>query len=137
MRPEMAVHKSDRMGRNCAQVRLLVGCTSRKRAPIPPRLRLGSVPDQDPGARAKAWLERLRTEPVETKPARQIYAGDHWQVALSILSSNDPPNLSIVSAGFGPDTLGKEGKPDSCTFSARPASRAFVGSDAGRAGRHG
>jgi hypothetical protein len=135
MRPEIAVHDSDRIGRNCARVRLVVGCTSRKRAPIPPRLRLGSIPDQDTGARAKAWLKRLRTEPVETRPAGQLYAGDHWQVALSILSSDDPADLSIVSAGYGLITLGTEVKPYSATFSAGPDSVASEGIDAGAAGR--
>ncbi len=135
MPTEIAVHKSKRLRRNYTRVRLLVGCTSRKRAPIPPRLRLGSVPDQDTGARAKAWLERLRTEPVETKPAWQLYAGDHWRVALSILSSNDPPALSIVSAGYGLISLDTQVKPYSATFSAGPDSVTSGAMDAAAAGR--
>lgn len=129
MGSEIAVVPSPSMLGKSPRIHVVVSCTRRKRASIPPRLRLGSIPSRDTGARSAAWLERLRSEPVGTMPARHLYAGDHWQVSLSILAANEACTLSIVSAGYGlvgPDSVLK---PYSATFSPGLDSVADVGVD--------
>jgi hypothetical protein len=111
-----------RQGSNSASVKVVVTCASRKRLPIPDRLRLGAIRHAETPARARAWIERLRTDPSEARPARQMYAGDHWRTAMSIETEAPDCSIAIVSAGYGLIGADTAVKPYSATFSPGPDS---------------
>jgi len=109
-------------GGNYPQLHVVVTCTHRKRLGAPPRLRLSSIRVRDVLARGRQWVDRLRAEPAPEVPACDLYAGDHWQVALSLLSQSHPVQLWVASAGYGLVRLGQQLKPYSATFSPGPDS---------------
>ena len=107
---------------NYPHLHVVVTCTHRKRLGAPPRLRLSSIRIRDVLARGHQWVDRLRAEPAPEVPASDLYAGDHWQVALSLLSQSHPVQLWVASAGYGLVRLDQPLKPYSATFSPGPDS---------------
>jgi len=109
-------------GGNYPQLHVLVTCTHRKRVDAPPRLCLSSIRVKDAQARGREWVDRLRVEPAPVVPASDLYAGDHWRVALSLLAQSYPVQLWVASAGYGLVRLAQPLKPYSATFSPGPDS---------------
>ncbi len=107
---------------NCPHLHVVVTCTGRKRVGVPPRLRLSSIRIRDARVRRREWVDRLRAEPSPVVSASDLYAGDHWQVALSLLSQSHPVQLWVASAGYGLVRPGQQLKPYSATFSLGPDS---------------
>lgn len=97
-------------------------CASRKRLPVPERLRIRALRHVETEGRAREWIDRLRAEPAETRPARYLYGGDHWQTALSIEAEGPGCSLAVVSAGYGLIDPDSAVKPYSATFSPGPDS---------------
>lgn len=86
------------------RINVVVTCTHRKtRAPeletCARMLTHGTLKD-----RLSAWISALSHPNLERIPAEQLYAGDHWQVALS-LNGSVPSGLAVrtwvCSAGLG------------------------------------
>ncbi len=101
-------------------VNLIVSCSNRKKLVIPDSLRLRSIPSDSPTQRLANWLERLSKSDAPTRRAADLYAGDHWQVARSIVAeatrAKREVRLWICSAGYGLVQLSDMLKPYSATF---------------------
>jgi hypothetical protein len=66
-------------------VHVIVTCTNRKTVPVPPQLRLDSVPGRGTAQRARQWAGRLAgPSSVPLVAARDLYAGEHWMIARSL-----------------------------------------------------
>jgi hypothetical protein len=100
---------------------LVVACSHRKRATPPENLRLGSL-DGRPGERARLWRKRLTTVDAPSRPADELYAGDHWRAALSALELvtrfSSRAELWVISAGYGLIPASAHIKPYSATFAS-------------------
>jgi hypothetical protein len=103
-----------------APVHVVVTCTKRKTRPPSAGLQLHETAAATPEARAEAWITRLHEATGDFVPARDLYAGDHWSVALSIPDA--APTLDIrlwvCSAGYGLLPVDTLIAPYSATFSA-------------------
>jgi hypothetical protein len=82
---------------------IVVTCANRKREPVPDRLCLRDVADPRPGLRFATWTRRLSTTSAGVRPAQDLYAGEHWQVArtLADFTPHRPTSLWVCSAGYG------------------------------------
>lgn len=98
---------------------VVVTCTKRKTRPPSAGLRLRETAAATPEARAEAWIARLRDAGGGFVPARDLYAGDHWRVALSIPDAAPAldVHLWVCSAGYGLLPAGTLIAPYSATFS--------------------
>lgn len=107
------------------RLRVLVSCADRKRVQVPDRLRLGSLSWRGARQTAKWWIGRLDIPDETTRSAKDLYAGDHWSVAMSLTSLADSLGLDIevwvASAGYGLIGLLDQVKPYSATFTAGSA----------------
>jgi hypothetical protein len=88
-----------------SRLHIIAPCANRKRLPIPHRLRLQSVRERDPAARARAWCKLLECHSSPTRPAVDLYAGDHWRVVRTLpdvaLAAGYEAELWVLSAGYG------------------------------------
>jgi hypothetical protein len=103
-----------------ARVHVIVTCTKRKTRPPHPGLRVRDVRAPTAEARADAWIARLRAAAGDFVPARRLYAGDHWSVALSIPDAAPAAldvRLWVCSAGYGLIPVDAPLAPYSATFS--------------------
>lgn len=85
---------------------IVTTCTDRKRVPVTDDRRLREVGDGTPHQRAEVWWLRLLSSPtLGLTPARDLYAGEHWVVALEIQhavsTDHGPPRTWVASAGYG------------------------------------
>jgi hypothetical protein len=100
---------------------IVVTCTKRKSVTPDPYLCLGSVRDFEPMDITKSWLKRLRLSKGTRILATDLYQGDHWQVAKSLLnrdSLRSPIRLWVCSAGYGLIPANAQISPYSATFSS-------------------
>lgn len=82
-------------------VHIVVTCTNRKRFAIRDDLKLGSLHVSGPGSRFATWTKRLTVEPPTVK-ARDLYSGEHWNIARSLPALvGDAAELWVCSAGYG------------------------------------
>ena len=104
---------------------IIVSCTDRKRAPVPPELHLREVHDEPPEPRARRWWNQLERHPHPTQPAESLYAGDHWRIARELpalaAEARFRPRLWVVSAGYGLIPAEAPLRPYSATFTRRHA----------------
>lgn len=100
------------------RVRVVVTCTHRKRLPVPDALRLRHVTGVRQATRLRAWTERLGANPAETLPARELYAGEHWDVARRLTATTAPTRVElwVCSAGYGLIPATSAIRPYSATF---------------------
>ncbi|WP_257462311.1 hypothetical protein [Archangium lipolyticum] len=100
---------------------IIASCTKRKRAPVPPELRLRELRETTPDARARRWWSRLHEHPHPPLPAESLYAGEHWRVVLELPSlarqARLRPRLWVASAGYGLIPSDAPIRPYSATFS--------------------
>jgi hypothetical protein len=103
-------------------VHVVVTCTNRKTTPVPPLLRLGSVPGRTTAERAQEWIARV-SGPTHASllPAEGLYAGEHWMVArrLPAMQAGDGITLWVCSAGYGLIPAAAQVRPYSATFSGQ------------------
>src|SRR6266542_4235262 len=87
------------------RVHLVVACANRKTQPVPSSLRLRHIVGAGPAGRAAAWIDQLERSTEPTVPARQLYAGEHWQVVRGLeqiaAAAGLHASLWICSAGYG------------------------------------
>jgi hypothetical protein len=104
-------------------VNLIVNCTNRKKAVAPRALRARTLRAKTIPKRLDEWARRRATHGVEDRPAADLYAGDHWQVAQAIpreaAESGLDMRLWVCSAGYGLIRASDPVKPYSVTFAAR------------------
>jgi len=103
-------------------IHVIVTCTSRKTIPVPPVLRLDSIPGPSTAQRARAWVSRL-SGPYKAPviEAERLYAGEHWMIARSLpgLAAERAVRLWVCSAGYGLMSAGAPVRPYAATFSGR------------------
>ncbi|RKH18574.1 hypothetical protein D7X74_09240 [Corallococcus sp. CA047B] len=99
---------------------IIASCTDRKHLPVPESLRLRHTQGADAEARARAWWQRLSSNAHPTRPASQLYAGEHWSVVLGLSAiareRGFTPSLWIASAGYGLISEKALVRPYSATF---------------------
>ena len=102
-------------------VHLIASCTDRKRGEVPDELRLRELPVGN--KRASKWVTRLAHSSSPTKPARDLYGGEHWQLVLeleaALLEMGRAADLWVASAGYGLVSADTNLKPYSATFAPR------------------
>jgi hypothetical protein len=98
------------------ELHIIASCTDRKRVPVPPELRLRTVPEMEPDSRARRWGSRLREHPLAPLPARELYAGDHWRILLELPTLAARARLWVASAGYGLVPAEAPLRPYSATF---------------------
>lgn len=100
---------------------IVVSCTKRKTVPPLPHCRFGAVNGSTLRQVARKWIRQLRTANAETIPASELYAGDHWQIARSIIEVGRERGLRVklwvCSAGYGLIRADAPIHPYSATFS--------------------
>src|SRR5690348_3520212 len=90
--------QANRRGR---AVHVVVTCANRKRYPVADQLRLGDVTARTVETRCAEWIERLRGV-APAAAASQMYAGEHWQIAQTLVGIAGPQaSLWVCSAGYG------------------------------------
>ncbi len=101
-------------------VRVVVTCSNRKRLPTPARLRVRTLRARNVAARARTWIARLDGVAAESLIARDLYAGEHWQIARSLADVGREVGLAvevwIASAGYGLVRWDHPLKPYAATF---------------------
>ena len=107
------------------RIHVVVTCTNLKTRPVPAHLRLRDVTGTRLAPRLNAWIRRLSDEATPAIPARELYAGQHWDVARRLPST--APDLDIVmwicSAGYGLIPSDARIRPYSATFANTHADR--------------
>ena len=102
-------------------VNIVVTCTKRKKVSPAAELMLRDVQAPDSSSGLKEWLERLEASGVESIPARNLYAGDHWSIvqSLEVVAANLGLDaiIWVCSAGYGLIGIDTKIKPYSATFS--------------------
>ena len=103
-----------------ARVHLVVTCANRKTRPVPSMLRLRHIRQHPPAARATAWIDQLEGSREPTLPARDLYAGEHWQVVRDLEQTAAAAGLDatlwVCSAGYGLVPAGAFLRPYAATF---------------------
>jgi hypothetical protein len=101
-------------------VQLVVACANRKTQPVPDPLRLRNIVDANPAGRAARWIDELERSTEPTVPARQLYAGEHWQVVRGLESTAAAAGLDgslwVCSAGYGLVSADAPLRPYAATF---------------------
>ena len=98
-----------------ATINFVASCTERKRATIPPDLRLRSVDAGPMARRVEQWWERLGQQ-APRYIARDLYAGEHWSVVQDALALLGDASLWVASAGYGLIAASANVLPYSATF---------------------
>ncbi len=103
-----------------ARVHLVVTCANRKTRPVPSLLRLRQVAGRTPAARAAAWVAQLEGSAEATLPARELYAGEHWQIVRALEETAAMAGLNtslwVCSAGYGLISVDARLRPYAATF---------------------
>jgi hypothetical protein len=102
-------------------IHVVVSCKGRKTVPIPPELEFARIGDGSLRQRVNNWVARLKSFPVESVPAGQLYAGDHWAVVRRVAerpTQGVRTKVWIASAGYGLIGFDAKIKPYSATFVA-------------------
>lgn len=108
-------------------INLIASCTDRKKATAPQELQARTLTERSASSRLIQWAQRLTASSEPSRPATDLYAGDHWHVTLSIsqmaYASGRRVKLYACSAGYGLLDATAEIKPYSATFAtAQPDS---------------
>ncbi|MEV8504478.1 hypothetical protein AB0368_06550 [Actinoplanes sp. NPDC051475] len=84
-------------------VHIIVTCSNRKSDVVPDRLRMADLRGHTTGRRFTDWTQRLSTSTDPDRPAIDLYAGEHWQIArtLPLQIAPRPATLWVCSAGYG------------------------------------
>lgn len=103
------------------RLHIVTQCTDRKRIAVASHLRLRALRQKTMASRAAAWVAELRAS-LETVPARDLYAGEHWVTMLDVLSVAEErgfdASLWVASAGLGFVSAGEDVPAYSATFAA-------------------
>lgn len=82
-------------------VRIVVTCANRKRQTVSEHLRLQNLNVEAPDKRCAAWIGTLSAGS-PTVAAKDMYAGEHWQVARNLPeAAGSSTDLWVSSAGYG------------------------------------
>ncbi len=113
-------------------VHVVVTCANRKCQTVPEHFRLQNLSVEAPGERCRAWLERLSSGS-PTIAAKDLYAGEHWQVARNLPEAAGPSaDLWVSSAGYGLISAAAPIHPYAATFAIGQPDSVATTSDAAR-----
>lgn len=102
-------------------VNIIVTCTKRKSVPAQDCLQLGRVVGSTVSELVKQWISQLQKANSPSRPADELYSGDHWQIARSLpevaRGRKIHVRLWVCSAGYGLIPSWAPLKPYSATFS--------------------
>lgn len=99
------------------RIHVVVTCTQSKRKEPAEGLRFRVLSNEtDVSKRCYAWTRRLTEHPSATVPARDLYKGGHWSVALDMERAGI--EVWVASAGYGLLSLEDAIKPYAATFTA-------------------
>lgn len=117
-----------------SEINVVVTCTKRKTRAVSSSLRFRAVKGRKFADRAEDWIGRLTTIEAPRLPARDLYAGDQWQIAKSLPgeSSTGAVQLWVSSAGYGLVSADSPIKSYSATFSAKHPDSVHLRSNAER-----
>jgi hypothetical protein len=104
------------------RLHIVVTCANRKRVAVPATLHLRRTPGKRTDQRALRWIERITTTSTAAVPARELYAGEHWDIARNLPTAASGfvrPTLWVASAGWGLIPANAAIQPYSATFSPR------------------
>lgn len=99
---------------------IIVTCTKKKSVIPDEQMCLRDVPGNDLRTLLPAWIKRLKGYKGRTIRAIDLYQGDHWQVAKSLVGIANPfgrSKLWVCSAGYGLIPAESAIAPYSATFS--------------------
>ncbi len=119
------------------KINVVVNCTNRKKVPAPEALQLRSIPQVAAARRVELWMRRLAEHDAPSVPVLDLYAGDHWHVARTIVTEalvhGRDARLWVCSAGHGLLHDRARVKPYSATFTpGQPDSITSVGASVAR-----
>lgn len=101
---------------------IIANCTNRKRALVPKKLCLRTVPSGTLEERASSWWQRLTCYQGQEIPAIDLYAGGHWAAVRDLRALAEgagfEQNLWVISAGYGLVSASAFIHPYSATFSS-------------------
>lgn len=81
------------------KIHLITNCTNLKKSNIKGKIQLKNLIENNSAQTiVNSWCEKLENAEQEV-PANELYAGDHWKVAKSIVKPN--LELWVLSAGYG------------------------------------
>ena len=83
---------------------IVVTCTKKKSVMPDAHMCLQDVPGRGLSTLVSSWIKRLKGFKGQTIRALDLYQGDHWQVAKSLVGINNPfgkSRLWVCSAGYG------------------------------------
>ena len=84
---------------------LLIPCTSRKRIPAEPALRLGRADDTPWGSPlaeyVASWTDRIDASKEEPLPASELYKGEQWAAVRNLVRDRPDVSVWVCSAGYG------------------------------------
>ncbi len=104
------------------RLHIVVTCANRKRHPVHSSMHLRRTPGKQPRPRVTRWVHRLTSSRMDSIPARDLYAGEHWDIARSLpdmATGFARPALWIASAGWGLIPSDAPIQPYSATFTTR------------------
>ncbi len=101
---------------------IVVTCTKRKRRPPDETLKFRHVKKGTIEKGFETWVERVMGLEDDFLPPRNLYAGDHWIVAVSLEQVAEAAGFKaaiwVCSAGYGLLSIDSRIKPYSATFSS-------------------
>ena len=103
-------------------VNIVVTCTKRKRRPPDESLKFRHIAKDSIEEGFEVWVQRIMDSGEVLLPPRDLYAGDHWSVAVSLEQVAEASGFKAIiwvcSAGYGLLSIDKMIKPYSATFSS-------------------
>jgi hypothetical protein len=101
-------------------IRVVVTCSERKTRPVPQSLHVRTLMGGQNEERCGVWTTRLDDATVLPLPAYDLYCGDHWSVAKSLVAgAQRRVELWVASAGYGLVPASAPLKPYAATFTRR------------------
>lgn len=104
------------------RLRIIVTCAQRKTRPVPAELKLRTITTRRADTRLETWAQHLIDASEGAMPALELYAGEHWDIARRLASTDYPKGLRgelwVCSAGYGLIPAEARIVPYSATFSA-------------------
>ena len=101
---------------------IVVTCTKRKRRPPDESLKFRHIAKGSIEQGFEVWVQRIMESREVLLPPRDLYAGDHWSVAVSLEQVAEASGFNAIiwvcSAGYGLLSIDKIIKPYSATFSS-------------------
>ena len=105
-----------------AHANIVVTCTKKKRRPPDESLKVRDIAKDSIEEGFEIWSQRIMESGEVLMPPRDLYAGDHWNVAVSLEKVAEASGFKAIiwvcSAGYGLLNIDRMIRPYSATFSS-------------------